>query len=127
MEKEKLQNIARQLGVGGLKRHVFLCLGPTCCSEETGQAAWEELKKQIRNCGISEGPNICYRTKVGCLRICTGGPNAVVYPEGTWYCGLTPDRIPRFVQDHLVENKPIEEWIFARNQLPEPDSSSPGI
>ena len=31
---------------------------------------------------------------------------------------MTADRIPRFVQEHLVEGKPIEEWIFARNPLP---------
>jgi (2Fe-2S) ferredoxin len=57
-------------------------------------------------------------TKVGCLRVCAGGPILVVYPEGTWYAGMTADRIPRFVQEHLVDGKPIEEWIFARNPLP---------
>jgi (2Fe-2S) ferredoxin len=41
----------------------------------------------------------------------------VVYPEGTWYHGMTADRIPTFVQKHLVEGKPIAEWIFARNSL----------
>ncbi len=41
----------------------------------------------------------------------------VVYPEGTWYHGMTADRIPEFVQRHLVEGKPVEEWIFARNPL----------
>jgi (2Fe-2S) ferredoxin len=42
----------------------------------------------------------------------------VVYPEGTYYYGMTADRIPRFVEEHLVGGKPIEEWIFARNPLP---------
>jgi (2Fe-2S) ferredoxin len=32
--------------------------------------------------------------------------------------GMTADRIPRFVQEHLVDGKPIEEWIVARNPLP---------
>ena len=41
----------------------------------------------------------------------------VVYPEGTWYHGMTADRVPRFVQEHLVEGRPIVEWIFARNPL----------
>jgi (2Fe-2S) ferredoxin len=43
----------------------------------------------------------------------------VVYPEGTWYHGMTADRIPRLVREHLVEGRPIEEWIFARNPLPD--------
>ncbi len=42
----------------------------------------------------------------------------VVYPEGTWYHGMTAERIPRFVKEHLIEGRPIEEWIFARNPLP---------
>ena len=66
---------------------------------------------------ISPNP-LVYRTKANCLRVCVQGPIAVVYPEGTWYGGMTADRIPRFVQEHLIDGKPIEEWIFARNPLP---------
>jgi len=83
-----------------------------------GQAAWDELKKQLKDKGLLTGPNACYRTKVGCLRICTNGPTMVVYPEGKWYHGMTPERIPLFVQQHLLEGKPVEEWVFAENPLP---------
>jgi NADH:ubiquinone oxidoreductase subunit E len=94
--KEKLEEIARTYGVGSLKRHVFLCLGPDCCAPEIGQAAWEKLKRELKERGLSmsTGPNACYRTKVNCLRICTGGPIMLVYPEGTWYSGMTAERIP---------------------------------
>jgi (2Fe-2S) ferredoxin len=83
-----------------------------------GQAAWEVLKKEIKDHNLVTGPTACYRTKVGCLRICCHGPTVVVYPEGTWYHGMTADRIPRFVQQHLLDGKPIQEWIFADNPLP---------
>jgi (2Fe-2S) ferredoxin len=33
---------------------------------------------------------------------------------------MTADKIPHFVRQHLIENRPVEEWIFARNQLPNP-------
>ena len=56
----------------------------------------------------------------GCLRICVHGPTMVVYPEGTWYNGMTADRIPQFVRQHLVEGRPVEEWVFARNPLAAP-------
>jgi (2Fe-2S) ferredoxin len=116
----KLSEIASKLHIGTYHRHVFLCIGEECCSREAGEAAWEALKKELkdRNLSLSTGPNACYRTKVGCLRVCNGGPIAVVYPEGTYYAGLTADRIPEFVQKHLVDNQPIEEMIFARNPLP---------
>jgi (2Fe-2S) ferredoxin len=117
--KAELQAVAGKLNIGGYVRHVFLCTGPNCCTPEVGLAAWEELKKQLKENGLSAGPNACYRTKVGCLRICMHGPTMVVYPEGTWYHGMTKERIERFVKEHLIEGKPIEDWIFARNALAE--------
>jgi (2Fe-2S) ferredoxin len=118
--KDKLTEIANKMFIGQFHRHVFLCIGDTCCSSEAGEAAWDKLKAELkeRNLSLATGPAACYRTKVKCLRICSGGPIMVVYPEGTWYMGMTHDRISRFVQEHLVDGKPIEEWIFARNPLP---------
>ena len=115
---QELQAAAAKHGVGHYRRHVLLCTGPTCCTPEEGQAAWEALKGQIKEKDLGTGERACYRTKVGCLRICAHGPTMVVYPDGTWYSGMTADRIPRFVQEHLVEGRTVEEWIFARNPLP---------
>jgi len=119
-DKEKLATIAEKLLIGQFHRHVLLCVGEACCTGSVGLAAWDRLKGELkeRNLSLATGPGSCYRTKVGCLRICAGGPIMVVYPEGTWYMGMTADRIPRFVQEHLVDGKPIEEWIVARNPLP---------
>jgi (2Fe-2S) ferredoxin len=118
--QEKLSAIADKMLIGQFHRHVFLCIGDTCCSCEVGEASWDKLKGELkeRNLSLATGPAACYRTKVKCLRICSDGPILLVYPEGTWYMGMTVDRIPRFVQEHLIDGKPIEEWIFARNQLP---------
>jgi len=110
---EQLQKAIAKLQLDKTRRHVFLCLGPSCCTPGVGQAAWEVLKAKLKESGLSD----CQRTKVGCLRICCCGPTMVVYPEGTWYHGMTADRIPRFVQEHLIEGKPIREWIFAEKAL----------
>lgn len=115
--KVELAQVSQKLGIGSYHRHVFLCTGPNCCSSEDGLRAWEELKKQLKEHNLLGGTNACYRTKVSCLRICVQGPTLVIYPEGTWYHGMTAERIPRLVQQHLVEGQPIEEWIFARNPL----------
>ncbi len=116
-KKEQLESVAGKLGIGSYRRHVLLCTGPNCCTPEEGQAAWETLKQQIKQHNLGSGANACYRTKVGCLRICCHGPTMVVYPEGTWYHGMSAERIPTFVQQHLVEGKSIAEWIFAHNSL----------
>ena len=115
-----LTAIADNLLIGQYHRHVFLCIGDACCSTEDGEKSWVALKEELkkRNLSLSNGPAACYRTKVKCLRVCKGGPIAVVYPDGTYYARLTAERIPRFVQEHLIDNRPIEEWIFARNPLP---------
>jgi len=115
---DQLDAVSAKIGIGAIKRHVFLCLGPKCCEPEVGEAAWELLKKTIKDAGLSTGDNVCQRTRAGCLRICCHGPVMVVYPEGTWYRDLTPDKIERLVKEHLGEGRPIEEWIFARNPLP---------
>lgn len=117
---DKLSELAEKLLIGQYHRHVFLCIGGECCTREVGQAAWDVLKKELkdRKLSLAAGPQACYRTKVECLRVCKDGPIAVVYPEGTYYAGLTADRIPEFVQKHLVNDQPMEEMIFARNPLP---------
>ena len=118
-ELKPLQELAEKLLIGQYARHVFLCTGESCSAAGVGEAAWEVLKRELkeRNLSLATGPDACYRTKVGCLRVCTGGPILLVYPEGTYYGGMTAERIPEFVRKHLVEGEPIESRIFARNPL----------
>lgn len=111
---DELQAASAKLKLGTCDRHVLLCTGPSCCTPEAGQAAWEALKQGIKDAGLTT----CLRTKVGCLRICCHGPTMVVYPEGTWYRGMTAERVPTFVQQHLVDGQAVREWVFAENPLP---------
>jgi (2Fe-2S) ferredoxin len=117
-KKEQLQSIAGKLNVATHERHIFLCTGPNCCTPEQGQAAWEMLKQQIKEHNLGA---VCNRTKVGCLRICCHGPTMLVYPEGTWYHGMSAEHIPEFVRRHLLEGQPVQEWIFTSHSLPEDD------
>lgn len=115
-EKEAdLGRIAGALNIGGYERHMLLCIGPDCCTEEQGQESWDYLKRRLKELGLANGP--VYRSKVGCLRICRKGPAAVVYPEGTWYHGVTPEVCEQIIQGHLIAGKPVEEYCFARNPL----------
>ena len=84
--KPTLEEKAESLGIGRIRRHIFLCAEqtkPKCAPHEVNIPAWEYLKRRLVDLGLTAGEQIVYRTKANCLRICQNGPIAVVYPDGS--------------------------------------------
>lgn len=102
----------RKAGLADADRHIFLCMGPDCCTRADAEVVWEHVKTRVRETGIR-----AMRTKAECFRICTGGPWLVVYPEGVWYGAMTAERFERILAEHLQGDTPVAEWVVARNAL----------
>ena len=84
--------------------HVLVCGGGDC-KKRGSKAVRKVLKEELRKRGMV---GVVRVDSVECLGLCKHGPNAVVYPGGTWYLGLTRSDVPEVVERHLEGGEPVE-------------------
>lgn len=91
--------------VRGYESHVLMCSGGSC-KKRGSKDVRKAVKDEVKDAGLRREVRL---DAVECLGLCKHGPNAIVYPEGTWYVGLTEDDVPEIVREHLAEGRPVKK------------------
>lgn len=95
-------------------RHVLVCTGGYCSPNRGGRELYALLPQLLQDADLLFGPGRVKRGETPCLGVCAGGPIVVVYPDGVWYAGVTPDLLRRIVNEHLKNGQVIDDAVFFR-------------
>lgn len=93
--------------LNGTRHHVLICNGSSCMrkgGEEATQAIREEIAER-------ELDALVHTSRTRCNGRCQDACVVVVYPEGTWYGGVTPELGRQIVEEHLQFGRPVESAI----------------
>jgi (2Fe-2S) ferredoxin/predicted O-methyltransferase YrrM len=93
--------------------HVYVCdqkkpEGVPCCSAHGSAKVIDALRREIVKQGLGDDVQI---TTSGSIGLCERGPNMVVYPEGTWYSGVTGKDVPEIVREHFGNGRIVERLL----------------
>lgn len=113
MGKKNLDRKAKKLHLGKLRAQVLVCSAGKCAAKAEQERAIGKLRKRLHAHGLTgrDGGVMC--SAVDCLHICTGGPIAVVWPDGTWYRDATAKNLDRILEEHILGGKVVKDLRIA--------------
>jgi (2Fe-2S) ferredoxin/SAM-dependent methyltransferase len=93
--------------------HVYVCNqvkpeGIPCCSAHGAGKIIDRLRREVAKQGLADRVQI---TTSGSIGLCDRGPNMIVYPDGIWYSGVTPDDVSEIVSEHFGSGKPVKRLV----------------
>ena len=107
------------------EKHIFVCENkrpdghPRGCCLDKGSAEVRALfKKRLKELGLKSGVRA---NSAGCLDACEYGVTVLVYPEQTWYGGVTTDDVEEIIQSHIINNRPVDRLFIKDKRFQKDD------
>jgi len=91
-----------------IRSHILVCAGTGCASsgcKRVSDAMLESLQKH----GLDKEVKL---VETGCFGFCMMGPIVMIYPEGAFYCQVTPEDAEELVSEHLLKGRIVERLLF---------------
>ncbi|MBD2846681.1 (2Fe-2S) ferredoxin domain-containing protein [Paenibacillus sp. IB182496] len=90
-----------------MQHHVLVCNGG-CCQRRESEPVIRALREEVAAQDLEEQVRVTASAQ--CIGRCSDACALVVYPEATWYRGMTAARVPRLTREHLRHGRSIDEW-----------------
>ena len=97
--------------------HIFVCCNQRspdhsrgCCDPDGAAELRSALKAAIASRGLKPDARA---NSAGCLDQCEHGPVVAIYPQGTFYGGVTLEDVPRIVEETIVGGRVLGDLVIA--------------
>lgn len=108
----KLEKLAPEGSlVPAQKRRVLVCQGAPC-NAAGADVIWGHLRNQQERQKLRATGDGTMTAKSTCLGPCNLAPVLQVFPEGTYYGGVTEAAIDRIVTEHLLGGVVVEDFAY---------------
>ena len=94
------------------ERHVFVCINRRaeddpkgCCALKGSEEVYSTFKAELARRGLR---GRIRANSAGCLDACPFGISVVIYPDGVWYGGVTPEDVNEINEQPLIGGRPVE-------------------
>ncbi len=113
--KTKIKRVRAKSINGNNKAIISVCLG-TGGIAAGGENVFEEFNKEINNRKLNAaiGKRVCKTAKTGCRGLCAKDvlvDISIPKEKLQTYERVTVEMVPRIIEEHLIENKPVEKWL----------------
>lgn len=101
------------------KKVISVCGGTGCKSSDSMQII-EKLREEVQKAGLADTVEV---TMAGCFGFCEKGPIVKIYPDNTFYIGVTPSDAAEIVSEDIVGNRKVEHLLYEEPKIKQKVSS----